>query len=97
MNGFNISLFNSGQIGTFTGLELINNEMNLKLTIPLLTGKTETIAIHFLKKERDINICYEKLKEKYLSLVKLITNKRHNYKSIEDYNKALINYIEKED
>lgn len=40
----------------------------LYIEIPLLNGYYETIEIEFLKKQRDINIQFEKLKKRFLEL-----------------------------
>ena len=93
MNNTKIHISFSKEINSMTKLELTNNELKLNLTIPLLTGKTEDIIIQFVKKERDINEQFEKLKEKYFSLIKLI--KDNKYSSQTQY-KTLEELIEKE-
>ena len=50
----------------------MNNSINLVLTIPLLNVKQETIKIEFKKENIDLKSQYQKLKQKYLNIMKIV-------------------------
>ena len=79
---------------SYAKLNLLNNELEL-----FLTGQNEEITFRFGKKSRDTLQQFEKLKDKYNSLVSQINNRNSKYnllpKDEKEFLDGLIKIIEK--
>ena len=70
----------------------MNNSINLVLTIPLLNVKQETIKIEFKKENIDLKSQYQKLKQKYLNIMKIVfPDGNYDNNSIMQNNNNIVN------
>ena len=70
----------------------MNNSINLVLTIPLLNVKQETIKIEFKKENIDLKSQYQKLKQKYLNIMKIVfPDGNYDNNSIKQNNNNIVN------
>ena len=76
---------------SYAKLNLLNNELELFLSIPLLTGQNEEITFRFGKKSRDTLQQFEKLKDKYNSLLSQINYRNSKYNLLSEDEKEFIN------
>ena len=69
---------------------LKDNEIELVLSIPLITLKIEEVKIQFLKRGRDISEQFEKLRNKFKTLIDFINIEKSNF----SYSSREYNFIE---